>query len=162
MLSVVDEPALRNLLPRELARAVALVQASPPGVRRMIVGAAIRPYDRLPPGITYWGFDRYFLRDPASDAALTATMDRAAVSLGPDQAMMLVVEPPTSTPLGRQAPAKTTWQRWHGPVTRWPRRAAILSAFRAIAGSAASTLPPKRVCATGPNPSALRIVRSGG
>lgn len=92
ILYLVDEPALNNLPLADLEAAIAFVGRSLPGIRTMTVDAIVQPYDRAPNGLTFWGFDKYFLRDPALDPELVATLDRLVPTLGPDQKLILVMD----------------------------------------------------------------------
>ena len=92
ILYLIDEPALSHLPAAEVTRAAAFVRATYPGIRTMSIDALITLYPQVPPGLTYWGFDAYFHRDPAQSPDYVAALDRASAQMGPDQHLLLVVD----------------------------------------------------------------------
>jgi hypothetical protein len=92
ILYIVDEPALRQLPIAAVEEAITYVRRSLPGVRTMAIEYREATYDRVPKGLTYWGFFDYFHRDPGAVPDYVAALDRASAQLGPDQRLVLVMD----------------------------------------------------------------------
>ncbi len=92
ILYLVDEPALHYLPLSDLTAAIALVRATYPTIRTMVVDALLKPYADVPEGLTFWGFFDYFHRDPALVPAYVAKLDAASASLRVGQHLVLVMD----------------------------------------------------------------------
>jgi hypothetical protein len=92
ILYLIDEPALSQLPTAEVTAAATFVRTTYPGVRTMSIDALIGLYPHVPPGLTYWGFDAYFHRDPAKSPEFVAALDRASAQMDPDQHLVLIVD----------------------------------------------------------------------
>jgi len=93
MFYLVDEPSLRGLRPDEVEAAAARLAARWPDTPILLI-EAFQPGapPPVPPSISYWGFDRYALADPAADARFMAYLEQAADALAPEQRLVLVLD----------------------------------------------------------------------
>ncbi len=88
-----DEPTRRHLLLADLEHAAQTLRALYPETPIMVIEAySPSGPDQIPRNIQYWGFNAYTVANPALEPRYPAYLNRAAAMLGPDQALVMVLD----------------------------------------------------------------------
>ncbi len=90
---LVDEPTLRSLPLTNVSIASQEIRADFPESRLMMIEAfdQSKPIEIIPE-IDLWGFDHYFLHDPAKDLGYMFQLQKAVAKLQPHQKLVLVLD----------------------------------------------------------------------
>ena len=88
-----DEPTRRHLPLADLESAAQILRALYPETPIMVIEAySQNGPGQIPHNIQYWGFNAYTVADPAREPRYPAYLNRAAAMLGPDQALVMVLD----------------------------------------------------------------------
>jgi hypothetical protein len=88
-----DEPTRRRLPLADLENAAQTLRTLYPETPIMVIEAySANGPTQITRQIQYWGFNAYTVADPASEPRYPAYLNRAAAMLGPDQALVMVLD----------------------------------------------------------------------
>ncbi|WP_428548859.1 hypothetical protein [Profundibacter sp.] len=88
-----DEPIHRHLPHADLEQAAQTLRTLYPETPIMVIEAySPNGPAQIPRNIQYWGFNAYTVADPATEPRYTTYLNRAAAMLGPDQALVMVMD----------------------------------------------------------------------